>query len=146
MRVELLRVPVRLYERAAQHQAELMREFRLITLAHEDAALPSRLVTLITDLQDRYGSASAGPQAAREQALVDGVASIDLVVEVPRSAGPASAELLAMMHEVDVYCGGDRLMTLPSPQDQVDFRTWYLGEFVRQANGEPARPWGGSLD
>ncbi len=144
--VELKRVPLRLYERAAQHQAELMREFSLITLSEHPSALPGRLLRLIEDLQDRFGEVSAGPDAERDAAVAEGRASIDLVYAVPRSAGPASRELLELLHEADVYCSGDRLMTLPSPPDQVAFVGWYLGEFVRQTNGEPARPWGGSLD
>jgi hypothetical protein len=38
-----------------------------------------------------------------------------------------------------------RLLTLePTPQ-QLALRTWYLGEFTRQAAGQAPAPWPGSL-
>jgi anti-sigma B factor antagonist len=32
-------------------------------------------------------------------------------------------------------------MTLAAPPEAVQFREWFLGEFVRQARGEPPSPW-----
>ncbi len=137
MSVELLRVPLRLYERASEHYAELMREFSLISLS-DTAGIPLRLRRLIDDLTERF--ATIGSDLGSNEAE-----SVDLSVRAPVLAGERAAELLVLLHEVDVYCSGDRLITLPTPPDQVAFFAWYLGEFVRQTRGEPARAWPGDL-
>ena len=135
--VELIRVPVRLYERASEHYAELMRELNLISLS-DTAGIPWRLRRLIDDLTARFATIGSDLGASATD-------SVDLVVQTQPSAGDHAAELLVLLHEVDVYCSGDRLITLPTPPDQVAFFTWYLGEFVRQTRGEPARAWPGGL-
>lgn len=135
--VELLRVPLRLYERASEHYAELMREFSLISLS-DTAGIPLRLRRLIDDLTERFATIGSDLGVTDEE-------SVNLAVEVSDAAGEHAAELLVLLHEVDVYCSSDRLITLPTPPDQVAFFAWYLGEFVRQTRGEPARAWPGGL-
>jgi hypothetical protein len=51
--------------------------------------------------------------------------------------------LRELLEQIDVFCREQRLLTLaPSPQ-QLELRTWYLGEFGRQGAGERPRPWPG---
>ena len=48
-----------------------------------------------------------------------------------------------MLIEVDEYCRDGTLLTLATPDDLRAFWIWYLGEFVRQIDGEhpiPAPP------
>ena len=54
----------------------------------------------------------------------------------------AAAEFDALLDEADDYCrAGETLLTLATPAPALAFRRWFLGEFVRQAAGEPPRPW-----
>ncbi len=134
---DLLRVPVRLYERASEHYADLLRELNLISLS-DTADIPGRLRRIVDDLTERFATIGSD-LGARE------VDRIDLSVQTRPAAGENAAELLVLLHEVDVYCSGNWLITLPAPPDQAAFFTWYLGEFVRQTRGEPARAWPGAL-
>lgn len=138
--VELLRVPLALYDRAAAHHADLMRELMLINLS-DTSEVPRRLQQLIDDLSARF--AGVGSPLGNRQA--GAASSADLVYDVAVQAGADAAELLRLLHEIDVYCSGEHLITLPTPPDQVAFFTWYLGEFVRQTRGEPPRAWPGEL-
>jgi anti-sigma B factor antagonist len=67
---------------------------------------------------------------------------IDLVFEVPEETVEGVRQLDAMMDTVDEYCRDGDLLTLATPPDLVEFRRWFLGEFVRQiGHGEPPRSW-----
>lgn len=144
--IRLLNLPVRLQGRAAEHHAELMREFALLELA-DSSDVPARLLQLMASLQSQYAAESEGPRLQLEAALARGQRSIDLEYQVPPAASEAVAALGSMLDEADEYCRqGDQLLTLANPPEMVAYRRWYLGEFVRQIAGEPPRPWDGSLD
>lgn len=147
--VRVLRSPLLLWQRASEHTDDLLREFALIRFgaAQDGYAVSSRLSELIGDLQARYAGISAEPERQRLAALDAGELSLDLTYRTPVEAAQACTDLLARLEEADEYCrAGDQLITLAAPPDQVAFRRWYLGEFIRQIDGEPPTPWPGSLD
>ena len=143
--VVLLDVPLRLWERAAEHHDELMREMALLALAPDAPELPQRLTELVHVLGQQYGAATARPDDAREEALARGLDRMDLTYEVPRSAGEDAARMRALLDEAEEYCR-TVLLTLAQPQVQADFARWYVEEFVRQCAGEPPTPWPGPWD
>ena len=143
--VVLRDAPLRIWQRAAEHHDELMREMALLALAADAPALPHRLTELVHVLGQQYGAASARPEDAREEALAAGLDRMDLTYEVPRSAGADAARMRAILDEAEEYCR-DVLLTLAQPQVQADFARWYVEEFVRQCAGEPPQPWPGPWD
>ena len=140
--VRVLGAPLPLLEWARQHQESLEREFRLIALATPDdsAHVTARLVALVEELADRFGTFGQ-VQGAIDAAVVQGDATIDLEYEVPESAREASLRLGALLDEADAFCRGGELLTLATPDDCVELRRWFLGEFVAQIGGAAPTPW-----
>lgn len=143
--VVLLDAPLRIWQRAAEHHDELMREMALLALAPDPPALPKRLTELVQVLGQQYGAARSRPDDARDEATGAGRDRMDLTYQVPRTVGTDAAQMRALLDEAEVYCRTE-LLTLEQPKVQADFARWYIDEFVRQTEGEPPRPWPGPWD
>ncbi|HET9187171.1 MAG TPA: hypothetical protein VFN80_04410 [Acidothermaceae bacterium] len=147
--VRLLGVPMALHAAAQEHSAELMREMYLIAQQlHASGAdgigehLPVRLVELVEALTGEFSGMTVAQDRQLEDAVASGVASIDLIYQIPAAAGAAAQHLGGMLDEADEYCrAGQHLLTLATPPELLRYRQWYLGEFVRQLAGEPPTPW-----
>jgi hypothetical protein len=143
--VVLLAAPLKIWQRAAEHHDELMREMALLALAPDPPDLPQRLTELVQLLGQQYGAAGSRPDDAREELVAAGIDRMDLTYEVPRSLGPDAARMRALLDEAEEYCRTE-LLTLAQPQDEAAFSQWYIEEFVRQTQGEPPRAWPGPWD
>ncbi|HEX7104660.1 MAG TPA: hypothetical protein VF218_01720 [Acidothermaceae bacterium] len=147
--VRLVGVPVSLHAAAQEHGAELMREMYLIAQqlhATGDRGvaehLPVRLVQLVEALTGEFAGWTTAQSRQLEEAVANGVESIDLVYRLPPGAAAAAKHLGDMLDEADDYCrAGQHLLTLATPTALVRYRHWYLGEFVGQLAGAPAIPW-----
>lgn len=144
--VHVREVPVELWLRSQEHIAELQREFMLISAdAQQDGDhphVPQRLLTLIHDLNERYASFGAANEQLLFTAAADGVPSIDLDYDLPKDIPVAARQLNDMLDEADEFCrGGEHLLTLATPPDQLRFRRWFLDEMVRQVEGHEPMPW-----
>ncbi len=149
--VRVLGAPVRLWDRSAQHTAELMREFTLLQLGSSagssERPISVALLGVMAELHARYAGASAKQEAEFESAVEAGHRVHDFTYRVPAGTGPACERLLELLDAADVHClRGDELMTLVAPEDQRRFRAWYLREFARQIDGAPPIPWEGPAD
>ena len=142
--VRLLQLPIAEYVHSSQHHDELFREFALILNQPDpDGAhqVPARLLALVEELSERYTGFTATPLAELLAAVERGDRSIDLTYRVPASARDAALRLGELLREADDYCRkGDLLTLAPSPA-AVEFRDWYLEEFVGQIDGAPPTPW-----
>ena len=142
--IQILRLPVPVLRRAAEHSDALLREFRLILERRpgEGRAIPGQLLTLVDELAGRYSGFNAGADADLQLAYERGAAWIDLSYRLPADVGSAAARLDLLFDEADEYCrAGADLLTLSAPPDAVAVRKWFLQEFSRQAAGEPAQAW-----
>ena len=140
--VRLLQVPVPLWGRTREHSEELQREFALMGMSEDRTGVPARLLELIRHLRARYGQASSPQEEQLRAALEQGVESVDVEYLLPPTVAEHSTAIGALLDEADDHCrAGDHLLTLATPEDLVVFRRWFLGEFVRQAHGEPPTPW-----
>lgn len=140
--VRLLRFPLGLWQQSQEHVDELLREFTLIAEGEEDqpSSIPRRLLDLITELTATYAGFSSPTEHERD--LTRGEAEIDLVYRVPAGASVAIRHLGDMLADADAYCRqGSHLLTLQTPPDQLEFRTWFLEQFLVQLAGGPATPW-----
>jgi anti-anti-sigma factor len=142
VRIHLLSFPVDLWHQAAAHQEAIQREFDILKGGLPVESVPSRLMDFILSIRIRFaGLGDPMWQTARE-ALEDGVDSVDLDIEVPIAVAGVCTELKRILKEVDEYCrAGEHLLTLVTPDEQVEFREWFLDEFVRQIHGEPPTEW-----
>jgi hypothetical protein len=146
--VRLLHIPVRLLAAGRAHHDELMHEFAMLAVAEPDSSstVPQRLLDLIETLGHRYGAAASRPDALIDQALADGIDTLDLAYQVPAHVVDAADQLEALLAEADEFCRSEQLLTLPRPPLLREMAHWYLDEFRRQIVGEPPTPWTGPLD
>ena len=142
--VRLVGFPLALYQRAAEHHEELMREFQLLLIdPPRGTDVPRRLVALIGELTSSYAGVASAADAERDAALARGDETVDLTYLVPPEVGHACVELDRMLDEADAFCRAEQLLTLAAPNDTAAFRKWYLHEFEAQLAGEPPTPWPG---
>lgn len=144
-RVHLLQLPVRLLLDGRDRHDALLRELSLLALS--DQHDPSQRFAELTELLGgRYGAAQERPDALVDQAARDGVATLDLVYDVPASVVADADRVEALMAEADELCRAERLLTLPRTPLQRRFASWYLDELRRQVGGQQPQPWDGPLD
>jgi hypothetical protein len=146
--IRLVDYPVALAIRAGRHYEAIQREFALIHFSDDatKASVPARLL----EVAERTRAALAsGEIIDREQvttSIEQGAGSVTVDLRMPRAAGEAMAELAGLLVEADDFCRDGELITVAMPEDCRDFREWFLGEFVRQIDGEPSTPWVGPLE
>jgi anti-sigma regulatory factor (Ser/Thr protein kinase) len=143
VRVEVLAVPLRLYIEFQQHFRELRREVRLLALAHEDAYPLAKSLSDLFGTLDRHLREGIGVEQI-EAALADHRSTTDLVVHMPRSTARTLSRFIELLDLADDFCRQQRLLTLARSAEQRRFQTWFLCEFVRQAEGEAAQPFAGA--
>ncbi|MBS45206.1 MAG: ATP-binding protein [Nocardioides sp.] len=143
LRIELIGVPVRDYVTFQLHFRELRREVRLLSLAHESdyplakdlSGTFDRLGRFLLDAIDR-DEVVAAEALGRDTIDVDTVMSARVARSMHRFV-----ELLDL---TDAFCREEKMLSLARSPEQRAFQAWFLGELVRQASGESARPWVGT--
>jgi hypothetical protein len=140
VRVTILGVPLQLYTGFQQHFRELRREVRLLSLAHErDYPLAKSLSDLFTTL-DRHLREGIGVEQI-EAAVSARRSATDLVVHIPRATARTLSRFIELLDLADDFCRQQRLLALARTAEQRSFQSWFLCEFVRQAQGEEPIPW-----
>ncbi|HET9731228.1 MAG TPA: hypothetical protein VFP54_01015 [Acidimicrobiales bacterium] len=140
--VHLIGLPVAAHSEAAQHSDEVMREFSHLAEGADPSHVPARLLALNQTLQQRYAAYTQATEDELSDAVDRGLDSVDLTFSVPPDAAEGARALGDLLDEVDEYCeAGEYLLTLKTPPAALAYRRWFLGEFVRQAAGEPPTPW-----
>ena len=94
----------------------------------------------MADLAERFGTFSQ-VQAVIDEALARGDSTIDVEDEVPEAAGAAAMRLGALPDEADAFGRGGALLTVATPEDCVELRRWFLGEFAAQIGGAEPTSW-----
>jgi hypothetical protein len=141
--VQFINVPVPLMFKANQHQQELMREFALIQLSDDSARqdVPARLLEVVDRHRHEFSTLSFRRIDELAEAIQRGDPHMDMEIDVPPTAGPAALEMRSTLAEADEFCRRGDLLTLATPPEYVAFREWFLGEIVRQLDGNPPSPW-----
>lgn len=133
-------VPVRAYAGFRHHFRELRRELRLLSLAHEsEYPLATSLSALLADFEAELAHAVGAEHV--DAAIGAGADTLDLTLEVPVSTPPVITQMLELLELADAFCRAERLLSLARTPLQRDFQRWFLGEFVRQADGLAPTPW-----
>lgn len=140
--VELLNMPVELFTHLRVHFNELGRELRLLAIADPDR------YPIATEFADTYLQVEQERRHVLglerlEQAMAQGVPSIDLRYSAPPTAPATMGRLSGLLDDVyRTFSDDSLLVVLPTPE-LVAVQHWYLGEFFRQGNGEAPLPWTG---
>ena len=137
--------PLDVYLRAQEHADGLIREFSLIA-QHQAAGnaidVPQRLLSIVNELSAQYSDLSSASEAKRDDAIERGEHTVDLHYRVPEAAASACTHLGDVFDEADLYCrAGRHLLSLATPPESLEFRRWFLGEFVNQIAGAAPTPW-----
>ena len=107
--------------------------------AGERVLLPPR-----QDLSDHFGALdrqlSEGIGHQIDAALRSRVNTTDLRVAIAPDGAATVGRFLDLLDLADAFCREERL-SLARSTEQRDFQRWFLGEFVRQQNGESPLAW-----
>jgi hypothetical protein len=136
-------MPVAAYQRACQHDDELLRELTLADSRPPAAgcAPPAGLRELIDELEDRFELYSDAPQAHVEAAVARGDSTVDITVAVSPDAPARALGVASSLAAADEYCHRGDLLTLAAPPPVVELREWYLRQIVDQLDGRAPTPW-----
>jgi hypothetical protein len=141
--VHLMGVPVPLFLAARQHHDELMREFAVLALAHQEdnSADPPELRRLVREL----GVHSAAPEERPdvEEAAAAGLPTVDLTFRVTVGILAMADRFQALMKSADEFCAQGRMLTMPRSPEVLRFASWWFGEIRGQVAGNPPVPWAG---
>ena len=139
--VRLAGCPVDLSLRQDQHLDELVRELTLMSVDKRNpasAALALRLEAILRAPAHARVAGRLQAQAARSR----GELFVDVEMAMPREFGQEVRRLHDAVLEADVLCDDRRLLTLASPPEIRDFRTWMTEEIVAQVErGSEPVPW-----
>jgi hypothetical protein len=141
-RVVLVDFPIRVAGRAYHHREALLREFAIIAFGGgEQADVPKRLVEIATILDEQYSGTNPEATDALYDAVAQKLEYVDLELTVPLRVKGDTLDLAPLLLEADEYCRTGGLLTLAPTEEMVSFWTWFLSEFVRQADGQSPRSW-----
>jgi hypothetical protein len=124
-----------------QHQADLIREFQLISLGADAGArpLPGRLADLIVETLADYTPVQNANLDAAVAALQRGERRVRLEMDLPAEVVPAVHKILGALEEADTYCrDSGALLTLATPPEIAELRRWFVQEIERQIEAATA--------
>ena len=139
--VEVRGVPLSQFHAFQGHYRELRREVRLLALAHEsDYPLAKTLSDLFGSLDRDLREGIRSEDIESRQAA--GEATTDLrVAHAARDRAESIGRFLELLDLADAFCREERLLSLARTPEQRRFQQWFLGEFVRQVQGEAPLAW-----
>jgi hypothetical protein len=104
--------------------------------------VPIQLLELVDELQSEYQGTGGEQGRQLAQAASAGIESLDLIYSVPPGVATACRHLNEALDAADRFCtDGEHLLSLAAPPDVLEFRRWYLNEFVAQIEGRPPTSW-----
>jgi hypothetical protein len=129
-------VPVELFIESQDHQVELLRELRLIDMAERfsltDAAVPKRLVELISRILTAWEDVRTVTRHQAMEAREQGEETVDLIVPVRPGLTDALHRWLELLTEADEFCDRGELLTVGARPEVRQLRQRYVEEIVRQ--------------
>jgi anti-sigma regulatory factor (Ser/Thr protein kinase) len=140
--LRLLGMPVELFTHLRRHFNELGRELRLLAITDGDR-YPLAVQFAETYLQVEYERRQVVGLDALDQAVADGTTSVDLTYLAPPTAPATMQRLSGLLDEVYDGLSGSVLLSVRPPDDLLDLKQWYLGEFGRQEAGDEPTRWDG---
>ena len=139
--VHLINVPVRLFLAARQHHDDLMREFAVLALAHQDenTSDPPELRRLVHELGAHSAAPAERPDV--EEAAQAGLSNVDLTFHVTIGIIDMADRFEALMRSADEFCAAGRMLTMPRSPEVLRFAAWWFNELRSQVAGDPPIPW-----
>ncbi len=144
MQLELLNFPVERFQRAIQHAAAVQRELDVLRVEDRAGRLPRRSDDIVGDLDARFSGYRATMDML-DGLIAEGADHADVVIPVlgdPEERAVAVQALADLLDDVDAYCeSGDQLLTIVTPPDLREFRTWLFAQVIGQLRGAAPSQW-----
>lgn len=143
VRVDLLGLPAQLFAHLRLLFHELARELRLLAISN-----PGRF-PLAEEFAELFVQAEHERRQARgleplDVAIGSGEPTVDLHYRVPPTAPATMGRIWKLLPQL--YDGfQETLLSIRPSGDLRALQDWYLGEFVRQGDGESPTPWTGPI-
>lgn len=136
-------LPTEVYVDWRRHFRDLRRELVLLSLSHSNAyPVAGTLSDLFVRFEEQVASTQGLDQI--EVAIETGAPSVTVTLVVRPDAPSLMAEMLEVLDLADAFCRTERLLSVATTPQQLEFQHWFFGEFVRQGAGGEARAWTGS--
>ena len=145
MQLELLNFPIDRFLRSQQHAAAVQRELDVLRVegARVDR-IPRRSDEIVADLDARFTGYRATMEIL-DRLIAQGADHADVAIPVhgdPEERATAVQALADLLDEIDAYCeAGDQLLTIVTPPELREFRTWLFAEVIGQLRGATPQPW-----
>lgn len=137
--VLILGFPLDVQQASNAWHDELLREFALVALSHDEGAdVPRRLLELVDQTRVNYSEFTHDVEASQIEMRSSGASRGDFSYRVPSSVADACADLNTALDNAESFCATGNLLTMEPPALVSAFRRWVLGEFVRQIRAEGA--------
>ena len=139
-RFRLIDVPVRDYVSFHNHFRELRREVRLLAMAHEaDYPLAKDLAEVFARLGRPLTLGAVRDEIARAQEA--GAPTTDLEVVMGTAEARDIRRFIELLDLTDAFAREEKMLSLARTPRQHAFQSWFLGEFVSQADGAAPHAW-----
>jgi anti-sigma regulatory factor (Ser/Thr protein kinase) len=142
--IHLEGIPIPQYAEFRRRYSELRRELRILSLAHSRDYPVAKTISEHFHRYDTEFAVSRGVDQL-EGAVETGVERLDVTLTVPRSHPATMRQMIELLELADAFCRAERLLTLATTPDQLDFQLWFLGEFVAQGKGSRPTAWRGPV-
>jgi hypothetical protein len=141
--IRLIGVPVELFLATRQQHDDLMREFAVLALAHDDEveSEPAELRRLVRELGVNSAASVSRADASVDAAAQAGRPTVELSYRVPISVVAAADRLEGLLESADGFCREGRMLTMPRTPEMVRFSAWWVAEVRRQVAGHAPTPW-----
>jgi anti-sigma regulatory factor (Ser/Thr protein kinase) len=145
--VVLLDADPRLILRARDHSDDLIRELTLLLLnsearvtSHSDPAGVIRLARRLDAVAEEFISARRQIRDGALRAVAADHARATIRLHLKRSARDAAHRYLTALIEADQLCQRGRMLLEPADPAILAERAWYLGQIIRQLDGQDPAP------
>jgi hypothetical protein len=119
--------------RSEEHQADLIREFKLMSIGDASPGAPGRLADLVVEVLRDYQGVQEGNLALAYEAIARGDEVVRLEMDLPFEVIDAVERINGALEEADAFCRrGEGLLTLAAPDDILETRRWFVAEIGRQ--------------
>ncbi|ROR92604.1 ATP-binding protein [Nocardioides aurantiacus] len=140
--IQLLGLPPRLFSLLRTFYYETRRELRLLSLTSPEGYPLAHEMTAAYVQADRERRVVVGISTL-DQAIADGLETVDLDYLVPATAPATMSRLRDLYVEIYREFADEHLLALRPPEVIVQLQNWYFTEFERQGRGDPPLPWDG---
>lgn len=140
--IHLIGVPIEKWARWHSHHDTIRRELEVLLTSRRVDLPVERMTTYVDVLGRRVGDFYAPVMEDLRGALHRQQASVNVRTQVHPGTATEARNLDSLLDEINDFCRDEEsLITVATPLDLVSFRSWFLGEFVRQVQGAPPGSW-----